>query len=366
MEGTHLTRTGGFMGTLAYSAPEQLNAAPVDGRIDEYALAATAYHMLVGEPPFERDNEVALINAHLFDPPPNASAIRPDLPPKVGEVIARGMSKEPENRYRTVGEFARALKSASAPVLAAAAAADERRRVGRLGWAAIVAVLLVIAALGGAAAFSLLPGPGQPTSSPGFRGTFADADCRRRSHGLSGFPDSSPVRPLPAPRRSCPPRLSAPTGLHARPILVATPTPARHAIADADLPLQLRRRHRRALPLVAEGRWSVDNSPSGTSGDPYVVVGGTSRRYRDHRANCVSEDDCRLAVVTFDGEAGRLGSIYIPLDGDAYVYRGPANWYRRDGGSTCETSGGELIEDAYTTQEVVQSGRRRWAIRTVR
>ncbi len=95
MEGTHLTRTGGFMGTLAYSSPEQLNSAPIDGRADEYALAATAYHMLAGKPPFRRDNEMALINAHLFDPPPALSESRPDLPSRVGDVLVRGLAKLP-------------------------------------------------------------------------------------------------------------------------------------------------------------------------------------------------------------------------------------------------------------------------------
>ncbi len=345
MEGTHLTRTGGFMGTLAYSAPEQLNAAPVDGRIDEYALAATAYHMLVGEPPFVRDNEVALINAHLFDPPPNASAIRSDLPPKVGEVIARGMSKEPENRYRTVGEFARALRSASAPVLAAAAAADERRRVGRLGWAAIVAVLLVIAALGGAAAISLLPGPSQPTSSPGsgapsptlIAGGEATASPAFPTAVPSTTPGPSSVAPSPTSGSDRTPRPtnSPPTN----PPATSTPAPTLPPAGD--------------LPLVAEGDWSVANSPSGTSGDPYSLVGAHSRRYRI-TPNCVSEDDCRLAVVTFDGESGdRLGSISFRWTDEWYVYRGPARWYSRAGGSTCETSGGELIDNAFTTQEVV-------------
>ena len=240
MEGTHLTRTGGFMGTLAYSAPEQLNSAPVDGRIDEYALAATTYHMLVGKPPFERDNEVALINAHLFDPPPNASAIRADLPPKVGDVIARGMSKLPEERYRSAGDFAAALKAASATVLAAAAAADERRRVGRLGWAAIVAVLLVIAALGGAAAFSLLPEPGEPTSPPGSVSPTPSLVARRAT------PRASPLFPTALPSASPGPSTVVPSPTlgpdrTARPTdpgsATPTPTPGTPSPAPTPTPL---------------------------------------------------------------------------------------------------------------------------------
>src|SRR3954447_8013954 len=130
MEGTHLTRTGSFMGTLAYAAPEQLGSGPIDGRADQYARAPTTFQMLTGQPPFRRDNEFALINAHLFDRPPAMSALRPDLPHRVGDVIGKALSKKPEDRYATTGDFADALVHAAgrppsrnlAPLVAAAVA----------------------------------------------------------------------------------------------------------------------------------------------------------------------------------------------------------------------------------------------------
>src|SRR3954453_23797942 len=101
MEGTHLTRTGSFIGTLAYAAPEQLGSGPIDGRADQDALASTTFQMRTGEAPFRRDNESALINAHLFDKPPATSALRPALPHRVGDVIVKALSKKPEDRFAT-------------------------------------------------------------------------------------------------------------------------------------------------------------------------------------------------------------------------------------------------------------------------
>jgi hypothetical protein len=96
----------------------------------------------------------------------------------------------------------------------------------------------------------------------------------------------------------------------------------------------------------------VSNSPTGVSGDPHVVVGQHNRRY-EITPHCASEDDCRLAVKTFDASGARLGSITLRWNGSAYVYSGGATWYSRMGGSTCETSSGDLVENAYTTREQV-------------
>jgi len=111
---TELTKSGAFMGTLQYVAPEQLSAGGLDGRADEYSLAATTFEMLAGRPPYKRDNEFALINAHLNDPPPRLADERPDLPSGMSDVIERAMAKSPDGRYTTVTAFARALSAAAA------------------------------------------------------------------------------------------------------------------------------------------------------------------------------------------------------------------------------------------------------------
>ena len=107
-----LTGTGQFLGTPTYSAPEQIQGQPVDARTDEYALACAAFVLLSGEPPFPRDEGMAVLYAQLQTPPPKLTSRRPGLPPEVDDVLARALSKAPEDRYASCGEFADALRLA--------------------------------------------------------------------------------------------------------------------------------------------------------------------------------------------------------------------------------------------------------------
>jgi Protein kinase domain len=110
-----LTGTGHFIGTPDYSAPEQIQGRAVDGRTDQYALACVAYQLLTGATPFGRDQGMAVLLAHLSEPPPPLSSSRPDLPGEADEVLARGMAKVPEKRYESCRDFAEALREALGP-----------------------------------------------------------------------------------------------------------------------------------------------------------------------------------------------------------------------------------------------------------
>jgi serine/threonine protein kinase len=107
-----LTSTGHFMGTLDYCAPEQIRGERVDARTDEYALACAAFMLLSGEPPFHRDEGMAVLYAQLSAPPPRLTSRRPDLPPAVDEVLMRALAKAPGDRYASCGEFADAVRVA--------------------------------------------------------------------------------------------------------------------------------------------------------------------------------------------------------------------------------------------------------------
>ncbi len=106
-EGDGRTRTGTFLGTLDYAAPEQLEGRPVDARTDVYAAGCVLYQMLTGDVPFPREGEPAIMWAHLSDQPPAARAHVPTLPAELDAVIARALAKDPDDRYPSAGDLAR-------------------------------------------------------------------------------------------------------------------------------------------------------------------------------------------------------------------------------------------------------------------
>ncbi len=100
-----LTKTGQFLGTIGYVAPEQIEGREVDGRADIYALTCILYECLTGSRPFPKDSELAVISAHLWDPPPRPTDSRPELPAAIDAVVAKGMAKSAADRYPTCSEL---------------------------------------------------------------------------------------------------------------------------------------------------------------------------------------------------------------------------------------------------------------------
>ena len=191
-----VTRTGQFVGTLDYVAPEQIQATHVDGRTDVYALGCVLFETLTGRVPYPVVDEAAKLYAHLGKPPPVVSEHRPDAPAALDEVIFRAMAKAPDDRYASAGEVGKAAiaagtsaatrvsrrrspetiacererpraevaRLAAPPAAAEAPPPPARRRGGRLPVLAGVALLAVALALAG---FLLLPaGDTEPTSIP--------------------------------------------------------------------------------------------------------------------------------------------------------------------------------------------------------
>jgi serine/threonine-protein kinase len=106
-----LTKTGIFVGTAEYASPEQIEGKQLDGRADVYSLGCVLYECLTGAPAYDRDSEVALMYAHLLEPPPSVTAIRPELPPEVDELVAKAMAKSRDDRFATAREFATEARS---------------------------------------------------------------------------------------------------------------------------------------------------------------------------------------------------------------------------------------------------------------
>ena len=111
LSGPALTRTGMWVGTMDYMAPEQIRATGVGPATDVYALAAVAYEALTGRPPFVRRNAADLLDAHLKDAPRPPSALRPGLE-GADAVLGRGLAKEPRDRYASAGALVHALAGA--------------------------------------------------------------------------------------------------------------------------------------------------------------------------------------------------------------------------------------------------------------
>ncbi|MFD8707535.1 serine/threonine-protein kinase [Kitasatospora sp. NPDC059648] len=110
-----LTSVGQIVGTLDYAAPEQISGKPLDGRCDQYSLGCVVFELLAGAPLFRRESDLALLWAHLNDPPPELREQRPDLPEAVGAVVARALAKAPGDRYPSCLQFVAELRAASAP-----------------------------------------------------------------------------------------------------------------------------------------------------------------------------------------------------------------------------------------------------------
>jgi serine/threonine-protein kinase len=166
-----LTATNMTIGTVPYAAPEQLTDEPLDGRADQYALAATAYHLLTGSPLFPHSNPAVVIGRHLNTPPPSLANTRAELA-ALDPVLGVALAKDPADRFARCADFARAFaeaaqphgqasdaaptmvapvasrppESAAAPPAQANADKPKRRRRSRIRVAAAIAVVVITAA----------------------------------------------------------------------------------------------------------------------------------------------------------------------------------------------------------------------------
>lgn len=119
-----LTKTGMFVGTADYASPEQIEGKQLDGRADVYSLGCVLYETLTGAPTYDRDSEVAMMYAHLLEPPPKVTEKRSDLPSEIDDVIARALAKSRDDRYPTAGSLASAAREALGKPVSGTAAAE--------------------------------------------------------------------------------------------------------------------------------------------------------------------------------------------------------------------------------------------------
>ena len=169
-QSSDLTGAEMTVGTVNYAAPEQLTGEKIDGNADQYALAATAYHMLTGTAPFANSNPAVVISKHLSAQPPPISVGHPDLA-RLGPVFAKALAKDPGERFDSCRDFAVAMHDA----LGSAGGVAARHRKpeampGRKRWIAAAVGALLVA--GGGSLIALLSthrdteGGSTPTTPP--------------------------------------------------------------------------------------------------------------------------------------------------------------------------------------------------------
>lgn len=152
---TGLTKTGQFMGSIEYCAPEQIRGDEVDGRADIYSLGCVLFEAIAGRPPFERDTEIATLYAHLEQAPPSLSSAAPAADSRLDPVVNKALAKDPAERYPTAGDLARDARHAtgvSSGERTTVTATSKRRTfalmAGLLGLAAVVVTMVVVFAAG--------------------------------------------------------------------------------------------------------------------------------------------------------------------------------------------------------------------------
>ena len=156
---SNVTGDHSFVGTIAYVSPEQIKGEEIDGRSDVYSLGCVLYECLAGEPPFDRESELAVVYAHLNERTPRLTETRPELPAGLDDVIRVATAKEPADRFESCTEMVHAARRALAGERLA-----RRRRVG--GIVAILAGLAVIAGVIVAVAGGGGGGSGPPPRPP--------------------------------------------------------------------------------------------------------------------------------------------------------------------------------------------------------
>jgi len=102
-----LTATGRIIGTIDYAAPEQIEGRAIDGRADVYSLGCLLYECLAGEVPYPRDSELAVLWAHVHEPPPKLAAY-----PALDPVIAKALARDPEDRFQSCADLVEAARAA--------------------------------------------------------------------------------------------------------------------------------------------------------------------------------------------------------------------------------------------------------------
>lgn len=313
---TGVTETGVVIGTMDYVAPEQIAGKPLDSRTDVYALGCVVYQALAGSLPYVRDDDAALLWAHLVEAPVPASQRRPSLPQAVDVVLARAMAKSPQDRYPTAGEFVADLSQALlGPAGASAGAAPPAPGAGEE-----TALRRVPA--------GLVPHPTPSALSPGGASGGAPVGAGAAASAASAAAPSRPAGPpAPSPESSGGRHGSARAPGPAPAAAVAVPGDAGASAAGAP-----------SGPAAAVPGWPGVPAPAGPTGGLPAPHPPTARRKRRRRGGALP---WVLAAVVALAAAAVVAALVLPRLGQEeadvtvpasatvpFSFTAPADWER--------------------------------------
>jgi serine/threonine-protein kinase len=291
-----ITRTGDLFGTAAYLSPEQALGRPATEASDRYALAVTAFELLVGERPFTAEGFAAQARQHIDQPPPRASGGIRDLPRSLDEVLARGLAKRPEQRWGSAREFAVAIERAVLSTAKAPARAPRLRRtrvapIAPVGQRPIASRSPRVAALAALAAAALGVGIAAGASSGG-----NPLPVKARSQARS--PAQTPPQPpkqagqSPRPKR----QLNYASGV---PAAATTPSPTADTLEAQGHQLMAAGNYAAAIPIL---RRAVGDATPQSLTYAYALfdLGRSLRLAGDPRAAAVILQE-RLAIPNQTG-----------------------------------------------------------------
>jgi len=213
------TAAGTVLGTAGYLAPEQARGERVGPASDRYALAVLAFELLTGSRPFERDSAAAEAAAHVNAPAPSAVAQAPELPRELDAVFARGLAKEPSQRYESCADLVAALRealhaAAGGTIVSAPPPAYTREAVDRRGRLPLVFGLigaLALALVGTAIGLSLLGGEDDPPTAEPRSQTVRETVTLEGTTVVETVVTTAPSpEPEPEPEPEPPPPTTAP------------------------------------------------------------------------------------------------------------------------------------------------------------
>ncbi len=215
-----LTETGQFIGTIDYVAPEQIQGGAATARSDVYSLTAVMYEALTGDVPYAKPNEAAVLYAHISEPPPRVTERKSDLPPRLDEVIARGMAKLPADRYASAGELVADAQGAFGGAAGAATPqAPPEPAAGRTRVASPTAptgerTVMRGAAAGAAAGAATAPAGAAAAATAPAGAAPAGAAPAGATVAAGAQPGAAATAPPPRPRALRPPLAAAPRWFH--------------------------------------------------------------------------------------------------------------------------------------------------------